>query len=681
MSNPKPLLGPCDSYQLEPFVYEWAWKMARAQENNNWAPEEIQVAGDVADYKDPTLDPKHKHLFEAVMAQLTTFDIERGDDAAETLLAIMQPAEIRHYLKRLVWDECVAKGTEVLTQHGWTPVEAISCNTLVAQWWSDKTLSWTHPTKISVSVRESSVVISTKDTLHQHVTLGHRVPYWTDTGELLVKEAGRLTPNAHAKHPLCGSMRSSPVQKTTLSCVEKFLIALQADGSLPNRYTGERCGTVPAVFSLKKQRKQDRFESILEECNWYFTTRIDRVGKKVYTVNVPLVELVPTKEFRDWVKLEAVSCEWAKTFVEEVSYWDGHRVKGYSRIEYTTTNKNNADVVCAIAALAGYSTKVVRREDARSVTFNDVYWTYINKTRTSSKGGQLDIHPVVDDHIFYGIEVPSTFLLIRYNGRVSVTGNCLHTRSYRYVIENLGIPLSIYDRWKEVSSMRERVEMAQDTSSAIEEMVGQHYLRREPYYEVFKDTIPKQELLYQMIFWGLIFEGVWFWINLLGPIQQLARLGRFKGAAEQFTYIARDEQSHVSFMTRLIKEFITQYPECVNEDFIESIHAMVVHAIGLEKEFSEYCLKDGPIMGYNVEDHVSTAKFFANMRLSSIGFPVVFPDDEAWHCFPWMSEQMELRKEKNFFETRVTEYKTGGALLFDDSLDEDDDWHLNISGD
>ena len=66
--SPKPLLGPCDSYQLEPFAYEWAWTMARAQENNNWAPEEIAVAPDVADYKNPATDPKFKHLFESVMA-------------------------------------------------------------------------------------------------------------------------------------------------------------------------------------------------------------------------------------------------------------------------------------------------------------------------------------------------------------------------------------------------------------------------------------------------------------------------------------------------------------------------------------------------------------------------------------------------------------------------------------
>ena len=33
--------------------------------------------------------------------------------------------------------------------------------------------------------------------------------------------------------------------------------------------------------------------------------------------------------------------------------------------------------------------------------------------------------------------------------------------------------------------------------------------------------------------------------------------------------------------------------------------------------------------------------------------------------FPWMSEAMDLKKEKNFFETRVIEYQSGGALAWD----------------
>lgn len=637
--------------------------MARAQEHNNWAPEEIGVGPDVMDYKDPDLDPKHKHLFESVMAQLTTFDIERGDDAAETFLSIMQPAEIRHYLKRLVWDECVVEGTEVLTQSGWAPVESISCSTLIAQWWRDSTLSWTYPTKISVSVRDNSVALNTKDTLQQHVTLGHRVPYWTDTGELLVKEAGQLTANGHAKHPLCGSMRSGPTQKTALSCGDRFLIALQADGSLSDRYTGERCGTVPVIFSLKKQRKQDRLEAILAECNWPYKAKIDGRGRKVYAVSVPLADITPTKEFNDWVKLGDISCDWAKAFVEEVSYWDGHRVNGYNRIEYNSTNKNNSDMVCAVAALAGYATKVVRVEDGRSTTFNDVHWVYINKARKYAKGGSLDITAVSNVHTFYGVEVPSTFMLIRYNGRVSVTGNCVHTRSYRYVIENLGIPLSIYDRWHEVPAMKARVEMAQEISAPLLKVMGWMYLNDEPMPQGTWIK-SKQDLLRSMVFWFLIFEGVWFWVNLLGPIQQLARLGRFKGAAEQFQYIARDEQSHIGFGHRLIQEFMVQYPECLTNSFQDQISQDVIRAIELEKEFAEYCLKDGPILGYSVPEHVATAKFFANMRLGAVGLPQPF--DDAYHAFPWMSEQMELKKEKNFFETRVTDYQAGGALSFED---------------
>ena len=339
----KPLLGPCDSYQLEPFAYEWAWAMARAQENNNWAPEEIAVAPDVADYKNPAVDPKFKHLFESVMAQLTTFDIERGDDAAETFLSVFQPAEIRHFFKRLVWEEG------------------------------------------------------------------------------------------------------------------------------------------------------------------------------------------------------------------------------------------------------------------------------------------------------------------------------LHTRSYRYVIENLGIPLSIYDTWKTVPAMKERVEMAQKLSEPVLQTIKRQIEGR-PYHEM--SIAEKQALLRSLVFWFLIFEGVWFWVSLLGPIQQLSRLGFFKGGAEQFSYIARDESNHIGFGVALIREFMAQYPEALTEELLADIDRDTRRAIELEQGYISYCFKDGPILGYSIPDHVATTKFFANMRLGSVGLPQPFED--AYHAFPWMSEQMELKKEKNFFETRVTEYQAGGALSFDD---------------
>ena len=346
--NSKPLLGPCDSYQLEPFAYPWAWEMARQQEANTWTPEEIQVGPDVADYKNPALDPRHKHLFESVMAQLTTFDILRGDEIAECLQPLFQPAEIKHFLKRMAWDEA------------------------------------------------------------------------------------------------------------------------------------------------------------------------------------------------------------------------------------------------------------------------------------------------------------------------------LHTRSYRYVIENLGIPLEIYTRYKTVPEFDARVEQCHDRSLPLLAILSRVYDLRDPYNPVYfhtLDTRAKQDILRSMIFYFLVFEGVWFWVSLMGPIQQLSRLGVFKGAAEQFVYIARDEQQHVGFGVQLIREFMDQHPECLTKEFLGQIYSDVDQAIKLEADYISHCLKDGPILGYSSFDHVITAKYFANLRLGSVGLAAPFP--EAYHAFPWMSEAMELKKEKNFFETRVTEYQAGASLSFE----------------
>ncbi|MCI8209406.1 hypothetical protein AUC61_07645 [Pseudomonas sp. S25] len=53
-------------------------------------------------------------------------------------------------------------------------------------------------------------------------------------------------------------------------------------------------------------------------------------------------------------------------------------------------------------------------------------------------------------------------------------------------------------------------------------------------------------------------------------------------------------------------------------------------------------------------------KFIANRCLSQMGLKGEYPG--TTNPFSWMSEIMGLKKEKNFFETRVIEYQTGGAL-------------------
>jgi ribonucleoside-diphosphate reductase beta chain len=173
----------------------------------------------------------------------------------------------------------------------------------------------------------------------------------------------------------------------------------------------------------------------------------------------------------------------------------------------------------------------------------------------------------------------------------------------------------------------------------------------------------KQEILFATIFWFLCFEGIWFVMGLSGPIQNLARHGKFTGAAEQFQYILRDEFQHIRFGIHLINAYIEQYPECMSKSFVEAIGRLFEETIRLEDDYIRYCLPS-PIIGYNADDHSETAKWYANQRAGSIGLPPVY--EGAEHRFPWMSEQVSIRKEKNFFETRPTEYRTGGALSWDD---------------
>ena len=70
-----------------------------------------------------------------------------------------------------------------------------------------------------------------------------------------------------------------------------------------------------------------------------------------------------------------------------------------------------------------------------------------------------------------------------------------------------------------------------------------------------------------------------------------------------------------------------------------------------------------PIFCYSAQDHHEQFRFTANRRARQLGMDEPFPG--AQNALPWLDEQSNMRKEKNFFETRVTEYQTGGALNWD----------------
>ena len=224
----------------------------------------------------------------------------------------------------------------------------------------------------------------------------------------------------------------------------------------------------------------------------------------------------------------------------------------------------------------------------------------------------------------------------------------LHTWTYQHCIETLGIDQQeIYNRYRVVPEINAKISLA---NRRLERVM------RSDFDLADRDNL--HEFALSDLFFAGIFEGCWFY-NGFTPIFALQRRGLMKGAAEQLQYIMRDEVLHCAFGIRVVRELLkeenlTLDPRAVQELWEEAEAA--------ESGYAGYILRE-PILGYSADLHRAQFRFIANRRARQLGLSEPFPGAE--NVLPWLDEQANLRKEKNFFETRVTEYQTGGALSWD----------------
>ena len=224
----------------------------------------------------------------------------------------------------------------------------------------------------------------------------------------------------------------------------------------------------------------------------------------------------------------------------------------------------------------------------------------------------------------------------------------LHTWTYQHCIETIGLDQQeIYNRYRVVPEISQKINYANGRLNSV--------LRSDI------DLTDRDELenfVMSYAFFAGIFEGCWFY-NGFSPIFALQRRGLMKGSAEQLQYIMRDEVMHASFGIRVCKQIMKE--ENIQLD-PKKVQEMFEEADACEEIYSGYVLRD-PILGYSKEMHHGQFRFIANRRAKSLGFDEPFPGQEA--TLPWLDEQANMRKEKNFFETKVTEYQTGGGLKWD----------------
>ena len=152
----------------------------------------------------------------------------------------------------------------------------------------------------------------------------------------------------------------------------------------------------------------------------------------------------------------------------------------------------------------------------------------------------------------------------------------------------------------------------------------------------------------------VIMEGIFFYAGFVMMLSML-RQHKMVGVGEQFQFILRDESIHLAFGSELINTIFAEEKGILTKDFAEKITENIKTAVELEYEYAKDCLPKG-ILGLNADTIYEYLQYIADRRLERIGLKKVY---ESKNPFPWMSEIIDLRKEKNFFETRVNEYKIG----------------------
>ena len=227
----------------------------------------------------------------------------------------------------------------------------------------------------------------------------------------------------------------------------------------------------------------------------------------------------------------------------------------------------------------------------------------------------------------------------------------IHTHAYTYCVQSLGLDESrIFNMYREIPAVATKAEWALPFTQSL----------GDPNFKT--GTLENnQRLLRDLIAFYVVFEGIFFYVGFT-QILSMGRRNKLTGVAQQFQYILRDESMHMNFGIDVINQIKLENPELWQPKFQEEMIKLVRKGVELETQYA-YDTMPKPILGINASLYEEFIKFIANRRLAQIGLPEQYPG--ATNPFEWMSEIMDLKKEKNFFETRVTEYKTGGQLKFD----------------
>ena len=254
---------------------------------------------------------------------------------------------------------------------------------------------------------------------------------------------------------------------------------------------------------------------------------------------------------------------------------------------------------------------------------------------------------IVGDSVLHVIEDNLTAAELKHAALRHIAEESIHMDSLLHIIGSLNIDLDeVTAKFSDIPSVQKKNEFI--TRQMPELKMGVDLTQ----------TVNKQKFAKAIFGITQVMEGTQFYA-LFAMILSLHRQNKMTGIGQMFQYTLRDESNHIALGRYILTELIAENPDLWTPGFKNELLEFMRQGVELEKEFVRDCLPEDGV-GMTQRDFLEYVDFNADRRLAGLGLPTL--SNVKTNPFPWLDEVIFLRKEKNFFETRVTEYQTGGSV-------------------
>jgi ribonucleoside-diphosphate reductase beta chain len=254
---------------------------------------------------------------------------------------------------------------------------------------------------------------------------------------------------------------------------------------------------------------------------------------------------------------------------------------------------------------------------------------------------------IVGDSVLHVIEDNLTAAELKHASLRHIAEESIHMDSLLHIIGSLNIDLDeVTAKFSDIPSVQRK---------------NAYITRQMPELKMGIDltqTVNKQKFAKAIFGITQVMEGTQFYA-LFAMILSLHRQNKMTGIGQMFQYTLRDESNHIELGRYILSQLISENPDLWTPEFRAELVEFMREGVELEKEFVRDCLPEDGV-GMTQADFLTYVEYNADRRLAGLGLPTI--SNTKTNPFAWLDEVIFLRKEKNFFETRVTEYQTSGSV-------------------